>query len=308
MAILMVLIFGVAFFFWASSSNIKGKETAKLITNTFEQHTNNDSIYSVVTYNIRHMGGKSETTNKPKSLFDENLKIVQDAFKDLNADILCFQEIDYAAKRSYKINQQNEIAKLGYNYVAQAINRDQKYVPFPLGLPSKNLGNLLSGQSILSKYPLKEHQRIVLEPLENMPFYKRAFHIKRLAQIATVTINNSDIILINVHLENTDKKTRTNQLKSVIDLFNKYKKEYPVILLGDFNSRPTADEEISKLFDMEAVGNNNFGITSGAKEDLKKVDFLFYTSTSIEMITSTVLTQFENISGHLPIELRFKLK
>ena len=59
---------------------------------------------------------------------------------------------------------------------------------------------------------------------------------------------------------------------------------------------------------MEAVGNNNFGITSGAKEDLKKVDFLFYTSTSIEMITSTVLTQFENISGHLPIELRFKLK
>ena len=54
---------------------------------------------------------------RPKYLFEENLNKVIYELKKIDADFIAFQEIDFASKRSYDINQQNEIAKLGYNFV-----------------------------------------------------------------------------------------------------------------------------------------------------------------------------------------------
>jgi endonuclease/exonuclease/phosphatase family metal-dependent hydrolase len=312
----VLLFFAVIFFFWASSPTLSEKEYTTHTTNNYKQTKNTDSIYSIVTYNIGYLSGMTNNTvaEKPKVLFDENLKKVSEEFKLLNADIIAFQEIDYAAARSYHINQQDEIAKLGYNHVAQAVNWDETYVPFPYWPPSIHFGKTLSGQSILSKYPLKEHQRIVLERVAGAPFYRDALYLDRLAQVSTVTIENKEVILINVHLEAFDKPTRVKQLDAVIALFNTYRKKHPTILLGDFNSGPTfKNPAIDKLVTLEGTGNAAFDVanisnTYDTDKPFKRIDYIFYTKNSIEYIDGKVLTQFGQASDHLPVEMRFKLK
>ena len=314
--LVILLIASLFFFFWASSPNFSEKNYSKLITNNYDQKTANDSIYSIVTYNIGYLSGmtNNKAIDKPKSLFDKNLKKVKNLFSSLNADIIAFQEIDYASARSYKVNQQNEIAKLGYNYIAKAVNWDETYVPFPYWPPSMHFGKMLSGQSIISKFPLEDHKRIVLKRVEDSPFYRDAFYLERLAQVVKTKIENKTIVLINVHLEAFDKPTRINQFKYVLKLFKKYSKEHPTILLGDFNSEARdKDAIIQRLLNMPQVGNAAFNKntiinTFDTKDPYKRIDYIFYTKNSIEYINGKVLTEFGEASDHLPVYMQFRLK
>ena len=313
--LLGILIFVVIFFFWASSPNYSLNEYSKLTKNNHPAKFNKDSVYSIVTYNIGYLSGmtNNKAIFKSKDLFDKNLEKVKKEFGLLNADIIVFQEIDYVSARSYKVNQQNEIAELGYNYLAQAINWDETYVPFPYWPPSMHFGRMLSGQSILSKYPLRDHQRIVLERVKGNPFYRDALYLERLAQIVTVMIENKDIIIINVHLEAYDKPTRERQIDVVIDLFNKYKNDYPTILLGDFNSDIEYENPaINKIITIDEIGNaafdSNYDFTYSSVNPFKRIDYIFYSKNSIELIDSKVLKQFGEASDHLPIEMKFRLK
>ena len=310
-----IVLFIIVFFFWASSPNYPIEDYSKTMTNNYVQKIETDSIYSIVTYNIGYLSGmtNNKAIAKPKLLFENNLKIVKNEFNSLNTDIIAFQEIDYASARSFYTNQQNEIAKLGYNYIAKAVNWDEKYVPFPEYPFSMHFGEMLSGQSIISKYPIKDHQRIVLERVKDNPFYRDALYLERLAQIVTVIIEGKELVLINVHLEAFDKPTRIKQLDFVLELFNKYKITNPTILLGDFNSDPDEDNSaINQLFALEDVGNAAFGevyeYTFNTAIPYKRIDYIFYTKNTIEMTDSKVLKQFGQASDHLPVELRFKLK
>ena len=314
--LLLFIIAFVLFFFWASSSTLDEKEYSKLKANQFENITDTDSIFSIVTYNIGYLSGMTNNlpVPKPKELFDKNLAKVLLETKKVNPDIIAFQEIDYTASRSYEVNQQNEIEKLGYNYAAEAVNWDETYVPFPYWPPSMHFGKVVSGQSIISKYPLKEHQRIVLERVSDAPFYRDAFYIERLAQVVKVTLNGQEVVLINVHLEAFDTQTRKNQFEEVLAIFNTYKEEYPTILLGDFNSRARdTNAIIQKMFAMTDVGNAAFNKenpvnTFDTKSPFERIDYIFYTKNSIEYISGKVLTQFEQASDHLPVFMQFKLK
>ena len=314
--ILLIIVTSIIFFFWASAPNFSDKDYANLIVNNFEKKIDTDSIYSIVTYNIGYLSGmtNNKAITKPKELYTDNLKKVNYEFDLLNADIIAFQEIDYNSERSFNINQQDEIAKLGYNFIAQAVNWDETYVPFPYWPPSMHFGEMLSGQSILSKYPLKNHKRIVLERVANNPFYRDALYLERLAQVVTITIEHKDIIIINIHLEAFDKITRVKQFDFVLDLFSEYAKEYPIILLGDFNSEARDDNAIiQKLFSIPKIGNAAFDIenpvnTFDTDKPFKRIDYIFYTKNSIEYIDGKVLQQFEQASDHLPVEMRFKLR
>ena len=314
--LVLLIVAAVIFFFWASSPTLDEKEYQQLITNQFEDTTDNDSIYSIVTYNIGYLSGmtNNRAIAKPKELFDKNLESVITETKTVNPDIIAFQEIDYKASRSYEVNQQNEIAKLGYNYVSQSVNWDETYVPFPYWPPSMHFGKVISGQSIISKYPLKNDERIVLERVADNPFYRDALYLERLAQIVTVEIGGKEVIVINVHLEAFDKKTRVKQFHAIMELFTKYSKTNPTILLGDFNSKARDNEAIiQEIIKMKDIGNAGFDAdnpvnTFDTKDPVERIDYIFYTKNSIEYIDGKVLIQFGQASDHLPVEMRFKLK
>lgn len=313
----LIFIAVAIFFFWASSPILDESEYEKLYETSYETKVNNDSIYSIVTYNIGYLSGmtNNKAIEKPKELFENNMKIVKNEFSKVNADILAFQEIDYNSARSYEVDQEDEIAKLGYKYVAKGINWDETYVPFPYWPPSMHFGKMNSGQSILSKYPLRDYERIVLERVPSNPFYRDALYLERLAQVVKVKIEDKDVVVINVHLEAFDKPTRIIQFNYVVnELFNKYKNDYPTILLGDFNSRARNKEAIiQEMFKMNDVGNAAFNIenpsnTFDAKNPKERIDYIFYTKNSIEYVSGRVLNELGEASDHLPVEMKFKLK
>jgi len=312
---LLIIAFGI-FFFWASSSTLKESEYVSLTKVDVQHQPKNDSIFSIVTYNMGYLSGMTNNrpVAKPKSLFDKNLQKVLTETKKIHPDIIAFQEIDYDANRSYNINQEAQLGNLGYTYRAKSINWDEHYVPFPYWPISMHFGKVVSGQSIISKFPLKEQQRIVLQRVEEAPFYRNAFYLERLAQIVKVVLNDKEIMVINVHLEAFDKATRVKQFDEVVKLFNQYKEQYPTILLGDFNSEATDKTAvIQKMFAMKDVGNAAFNVdkignTFDSKSPYKRIDYIFYTKNSIDYVSGKVLNEFEQTSDHLPVFMEFRLK
>jgi len=313
---LVLIVACVVFFFWASSPTLDESDYAKLIEVDNYKLPENDSVFSIVTYNIGYLSGMTNNlaVESPKELFDDNLEIVTSEVKKLNPDIIAFQEIDFDASRSYHVNQEEEISKLGFNYRAQTINWDERYLPFPYWPISMHYGKVVSGQSIISKYPLKEQQRIVLERVADAPFHRDAFYLERLAQVVKVVLNGKEVVLINIHLEAFEAATRVNQFEEVLAIFNTYKDTYPTILLGDFNSKARDKKAIvQKIFAMKDVGNaafdmNNLGNTFNSKDPFERIDYIFYTKNSIEYISGKVLNQFGQASDHLPVEMKFKLR
>ena len=261
--LLILIIAFVIFFFWASSATLDENEYSKLLEDDFIEIPVNDSVFSIVTYNIGYLSGMTNNRPiaKPKELFDDNLAIVLSETKKIDPDIIAFQEIDYNASRSYTVNQQEEIAKLGFGYRAKAINWDERYLPFPYWPIRMQFGKVISGQSIISKYPLKEHQRIILSRVADEPYYRDVFYLERLAQVVKVVLNGKEVVLINTHLEAFDKATRIKQFDEVLQIFNEYKDKYPTILLGDFNSSATNKTAVvQKVFADKEIGNSAFDL------------------------------------------------
>ncbi|PQJ82825.1 endonuclease/exonuclease/phosphatase family protein [Polaribacter glomeratus] len=314
--LLLLVIAFVVFFFWASSSTLDEGEYANILETDSMETPAKDSVFSIVTYNIGYLSGMTNNlpVAKSKQLFIDNMAIVLAETKKINPDIIAFQEIDYSASRSYFINQQEEIAKLGYGYRAQTINWDERYLPFPYWPISMQFGKVVSGQSIISKYPLKEHQRIVLSRVADEPYYRNVFYLERLAQVVKVVLNTKEVVLINAHLEAFDIPTREQQLAEVLKIFNQYKDAYPTILLGDFNSSAIDQTAvIQKVFMNNEIGNAAFDLqnlekTFDSKDPYERIDYIFYTKNSIEYVSGKVLNEFGQASDHLPVFMEFKLK
>lgn len=314
--LVLVIIAFVIFFFWASSPTIDEKEYAELIENENPVAVINDSVYSIVTYNVGYLSGMTNNlpVAKPRKLFEDNQKKVETELKKVNPDIVAFQEIDYKASRSYEVDQEKEFMKLGFNYAARGVNWDERYVPFPYWPPSMHFGKVISGQSIISKYKLKDYERIVLERVPDNPFYRDALYLERLAQVVKVVLEGKEVVIINIHLEAFDKPTRVCQFEYVLELFKQYKDNYPTILLGDFNSKARDKEAaVQKIFKMNGVGNAAFNTlnpsnTFDTKNPFERIDYIFYTENTIEYVNGKVLNDFEQASDHLPVEMQFKLK
>lgn len=313
---LLLFVGFCVFYFWASSANLNSKEYAIIKKSDRNYPVQKDTTFSIVTYNIGYLSGMTNNRPiaKPSSLFKNNLQKVHQEFLNVNPDVIAFQEIDYNASRSYNIDQEEAIAKLGYGFSARAINWDKRYLPFPYWPIRMHFGKVISGQSILSKYPLSNQKRIVLESVKSTPFYRNAFYLDRLAQVVKVNFKGKEAILINVHLEAFDQKTREIQFKEVLEVFHTYKNNYPTILLGDFNSEAKDKEAaIQKLFSMDGVGNAAFNVseiknTFNSVAPSKRIDYIFYTKNTIELISGRILSEFEQASDHLPVFMKFRFK
>ncbi len=311
LAFLLVAVSG--FFFWASSANYPEESYRQYLEYDYPSNPDHDSVYTVVTYNIGYLSGM--TNNRPvvrrKQLYDANLRKVYHEFKQVKADIICLQEIDYHANRSFYVNQQAELAKAGYNYVFQAVNWDVRYLPYPYWPVSAHYGEVLSGQSILSKYPLQENERHVLARVASAPFYRQAFYLDRLAQVSQVDINGQTVIIINVHLEAFDKTTRATHTRYVAELYKKFSQTYPVLLAGDFNSDVgDGNATIKTIFALPGIKS---AVAAGhktypANQPAKRLDYIFYNEPYIEAIEAGILSSFGEASDHLPVMLTFRLK
>lgn len=324
--ILLLVVVVVVFFFWGSSSTRSEASYNELRLWPAETQAVKDT-FSVISYNIGYLSGMTNNLAVDRSfdLFEGNLKDAISLYQKYNPDLSGFQEIDFGASRSFDMQQLDSLALHGdYGHALQAINWDKQYVPYPYWPPDKHFGEVLSGQAILSKYPLSNTRRIVLEQPGERPFYSNAFYIDRLVQVAEVDMGRP-VIVINVHLEAFDKATRFRQAEVLLELTREYATTHPVILMGDFNAPPpyvaneTYQEETIGLFIDEpllasAISQHQYETdpeahyTYSSGNPLFMIDFIFYTPSSIGLVEASVLHEAGEVSDHLPVYGKFYFK
>ena len=247
---------------------------------------------TVTTYNIGYLSGmrNNEPVARPDSLFAANMDQAVGFFQEVEPDVAAFQEIDFGGARVAHVHQLDSLAtRLGYSSAAQAVNWDERYLPFPYGRPAVNFGRTLSGQAVLSRFPIRRHVRNVL-PRPPQPFFRDAFYLDRLAQVAVVGRRDRRFVLINVHLEAFDVGTREEQARIVNGLYRRLSdSDIPALLLGDFNSRYTAggsapqEETMARLLDgtdLRPAGAGAATDTSNgtypADAPTRRLDHIFY--------------------------------
>lgn len=321
--LLPIIFLFLAFYFWGSSGSLDRNQMADIINYKYVSIQPQDT-FSIMTYNIGYLSGM--TNNLPflpdEKLHRENRKKVIQLFQQLQPDFAGFQEIDFNSSRSFNINQMDTLAKYTpYPYGAYTINWDKRYVPFPYWPPTVHFGGMLSGQAILSKYAFVNNKRLVLEKPEEAAFWYNAFYLDRLIQIVQVDLGRP-LIIMNVHLEAFYRGTREKQAQALLDTFKDYANNYPVLLIGDFNSRPFFDrdetdpESTIQLFVDEpgidiaipdSLYNSNPRIfyTYPTDTPIEKLDYIFYTSDKIRPVEAWIVREAGTISDHLPVYMKF---
>jgi endonuclease/exonuclease/phosphatase family metal-dependent hydrolase len=281
-----------------------------------------------MTYNIGYLSGmtNNQSVKRPKSLFTNNMKTFLQYLEENPAEVIAFQEIDYDSRRSYYIDQLQTIAvKAGYPYGAKAVNWDKRYVHFPYWPPSVHFGKTISGQAVLSRYPILDTERIVLQKRGDTPFYYNTFYLDRLIQVVKNKIAAHTLVVLNVHLEAWEQKTRENQAKRVLDIYRYYKDKYPVLVVGDFNALPpaalqkknfadesnsdfTQDKTIEIILSEKSLKTAFPGstFTFPADKPTRKLDYIFYEHEKMNLLDTRVV--YIDSSDHLPLVMQFSFK
>lgn len=212
----------------------------------------------VVTYNMGHGQGVKDHAedyrDKPTTM--THLTKVAEAINRMNADIVMLQEVDIDSQRTYRVDQVKYIQeRTKHAYVACANLWEKNYLPFPYWPPVHHLGYMRMANCILSRYPLKNQERIVFDKPESNPFWYNFGYIDRGIQRVDVTIGTKNLTLLNLHLDAWENLAREKQIKVV----NEYLGElnYPVIIGGDFNTVPADASMKSGFVDDPGVDYSN---------------------------------------------------
>lgn len=324
------------FYVWASSRTSDPQTYAEVIDDGAQLQQSPKDSYTLVTYNIGYLSGlANNTTTKPdQAFFEANQRKAISALSAVNPDFVALQEVDFGAQRSYGVDQAKVLAQTLNNMAyAVAVNWDKTYLPFPFWPPSAHFGKILSGQATLSQYPITENTRTVLQKVAGNNFIYNTFYLDRLLQITQVNIDGKTLVVMNTHLEAFDEDTRVAQTQFVRSAAEDYAKQYPVLLVGDFNSALNRDTFITatgenkgeKQFSIKEMiaseslavatpestwpnenSTENATFPSNAPE--YKLDYIFYTPSTIEITEAQVLSAAGEASDHLPIMVRFRLK
>ena len=215
-----------------------------------------------------------------------SLKNIADFIVGNEPDFVALQELDCMTRRERTPHQhdKNFITELGY--YTKLFPLYGKTIPYAGGF---------YGIGMLTKYPYINVQKIML-PKRDIRHEARA--------LAEMELSSGDTIIVaSTHLDYTSSESRSEQLKVITKILEE--KHFPIILGGDFNTKPDSDE-IKKYFGTWQSLSDNTVLTSPSKHPRNKIDYLFgYPQKSWRLLSSKV----ENIllSDHLPIVSEIEL-
>jgi endonuclease/exonuclease/phosphatase family metal-dependent hydrolase len=320
----MVLGAVVVFYFYGSKGVLSQEEyiTISHYQPGSERIYRSGDTLRAMTYNIGYLSGMTNNSQYEfeSELFEANLGKAINLLIDLKPDVVGLQEIDYASHRSFYVHQADEIGEdAGFLMGFHSVNWDKQYVPFPYGLPKYNFGRMLSGQSLLSQFPMANEQHLVLRKPQNAAFYYKAFYIDRLIQQSDWIVGEDTIKVMNLHLEAFDRPTRLDHAMKVREEYLKVYEQYPVLIMGDFNSRAEFIYEDAMSIIMSAPGirsaidqsqyeqDSTGYFTYSAASPVYMIDYILYNETRIKKVTSRVANEAGEVSDHLPVIMDFVL-
>ncbi len=200
--------------------------------------------FSIVSWNIGYgglgedadffMDGGKSVQSASEDQVRENITGINAELTALNPDVVFLQEVDSHSKRSYYIDEKDEIgASLSGFQSAFAYNYKTLFVPYPI----PPIGQVNAGLATFSKYGMNEAVRVALPCPFDYPI--RLANLKRCLLVSRIPIEGTDaeLVLINLHLEAYDdgegKAAQTAQLKALMQ--EEIEAGNYVIAGGDFN-------------------------------------------------------------------------
>ncbi len=302
----LLVLGGGALLLWANSGPRSKAELAQQKTYSASPASADRDTFTVMTYDLGHLAGPEPSAPTPDRLFSVHMSETIDLIQQADPDVIGFQSVDFGAARSGNVHQLDTIAtRLDFAAAGQAIGWNDRY------LPAAQTGPVVSGQAILSRFPLRRHVRRELAP-SSSPFWSDWFSPQSLMQVTAVDIGGWPLIVMNVHLRAPDVSVREEQARLVNQFYSRLaRRGFPIVLLGSFNSvmpavppTPSKDDTMELLLRgtdlqpaLSAEGARLTGRTVAtypAPDPTRKFDYIFYRPRAITP------TNAETLCGSAP--------
>lgn len=333
------LIYLIAVILYGTITDFKPveKETISKMEDKFT--ISDTTLYSILIYNIGYCGLGAEMDffydggTKVRDTEDNtrrNLYNITSWLRENNfIDFIMLQEVDFKARRSYKINQiENFNLSLADYFPFFAINYKCRFVPVPL---TKPMGKVESGLLTLSKYVPASSERYSFPGNYSWPV--NTFQLDRCFLVNRYLLENGkELLVINTHNSAYDDGTLRSQQKAYLKKFleaEEQKGNY-IIVGGDWNECPPEfipafEGHVFDTVDLYYIDKtympdgwkwsydnteptNRRVITSYEKGKcpVTLIDF-YLTSPNIEVVRCKGVSTDFAFSDHQPVFLQFRL-
>lgn len=217
----------------------------------------------VLTYNIHHGEGVDGKLDL------ERIAAVINAAKP---DLVALQEVDRRTRRTGGVDQAVELARLtGMHHVYGAA------MPYQGGE---------YGQAVLSRFPISQH-RVHFLP-------QRTGREPRIALEAQVL----GLAFVGTHLDHQIEDIRVRQAAELQSLFGS--RTAPVVLVGDFNARPT-NATMRVFSDWLDAAANNPQNTIPATNPRARIDYILLNPKNAWEVLETRVIEESVASDHRPV-------
>jgi endonuclease/exonuclease/phosphatase family metal-dependent hydrolase len=276
----------------------------------------------VLSYNMAYGLGDPRQPRRPvdpATVYDR-LDAVIETLAASGADVALLQEVDFASRRTYDIDQLQYIAAaLGWGFVARVITWECRYLPSPFWAPQHHAGRLRAGQGVISRYPLVQNMRQRLSQSLAQPLLSPLFSPYRTVQMVDMQCGDRTVRFLNVHLEPRDTVTRQRQAQELV-AFVRQVATPNCVLMGALHS---VASEITARPDGPGVSQDRTLeiITSGLRDRLRLVtemhppsapEPLYYgrdpalVGPGLQTVETQVVMPDEPVSDHLPLLVRLR--
>ncbi|MCA9508880.1 MAG: endonuclease/exonuclease/phosphatase family protein [Myxococcales bacterium] len=334
-SLIFALAIGLGFFvWWAVGDQLPTFSKLDTVADNNAVIPAAKNTFSIASYNIGHGQGVKEQAwdHRDKATTEKQLNMIANAMSKMDADIFLLQEVDLDSNRTYRIDQIEFIKKrTGHAFHACATVWEKNYVPFPFWPPAHHIGYVRAANCVLSRFPLKNHQRIIFDKPESYPFWYNWGYIDRGIERVDVQIGDKTIALLNVHFEAWETQAREKQIQETKKYMDSI--HTPIILAGDFNTvLPDAPKKDGFLDDPDAhfdkdstftwffkhapemyaiapksKNNNPFDLyTFPSNMPDRRLDHIYISKASLSFLEFRVVKEAELASDHLPVYARIK--
>jgi endonuclease/exonuclease/phosphatase family metal-dependent hydrolase len=220
-----------------------------------------DSL-KIMDWNIKFGGGRidfffdcyGDRVNMTPDEVTANLEGLAKKINQYDPDVLLLQEIETGSKRAAFVDMMRWLLdKTRLNYGVYASQWKVAYIP------SRGMGKMNSGVAILSKYPLKNAERIALPLMRSQDPLTRFFYLRRCILTATLVLPDDSLAVAVTHLSAYDKEgLRLKQLGILKTVCDSLVRSHGKMLMGgDLNTVPPGTQKL-KNFDDSVCKDDDF--------------------------------------------------
>lgn len=183
-------------------------------------------LLRIACYNIAHGRGIAESNldGGDQKQRAERLEEIAGLLRQLDADVVVLNEVDFDTSWSHGVNQARQLAQqCGYPYWVEQRNLDFGVLGW----------RWCFGNAVLSKFPIREAGLLKLPPHSVWESWlvgqKQAVSVK-------IETPGYPLDIIGIHLEHRDESDRTAAVRAILNSIAEL--ESTPLLLGDLNSTP----------------------------------------------------------------------